>query len=417
MKLGIIIFFVFLLTLSLPKQAKSSIQSGLYTYNSFNIFDFNLFTEDFGKTGTAGWIFSDIISDGRIDDRDYRDLISKIGSNPSCETRGVWINNGAIRDSSLVHATYNDIVRSNLNAVFVISYTLNNNWGSASQANWEEFYNLLVRRGIKVYVVLNSHRRINGNESAIDYSLPSEWEAQAQWGLDFLNKYSELSGVQYDNLRYPATAPFQTSYIADLDHTVQRIHDKIKPVFPDKKLAFFDGQTDPVPRQANVPPPTWLSVWLANHPVNSYQFNGGQYFPEFNKYDRLGWILNGWMDIFFSGGYSTSVALWNRRTALWKEILDGENTKYLDNIYFGVPWRKTTADIVWPDGNRYPGAGTDQAAAVEMIKAARTSGMKGAVIFQYESSSFNAPLVNALTVDGPVNNLSAPYKNQADSCL
>jgi len=409
MKLGLVFFLFIALTFSRPRQVIAA----------SNIFDYSLLTADFSQTGNNGWSLADINSDGKIDILDFKSIIATLGadSSTSCETRGVWINNGAIGNSSTVRSTYNDIISSNLNTVFVISYALNNNFGPASQTNWEEFYNLLVSRGIKVYVVLNSHRRINGNESAIDYSLPSEWEAQGQWGLDFLRKYERLSGVQYDNLRYPATTTFKTSFISDLDNTVKSIHDKIKPAYPEKLLAFFDGQSDPVPNQASVPNPSWLNTWLENNPVNSYQFGGTQYYPEFNKYDRLGWILNGWMDIYFSGGYSTSVELWNRRTLLWKDLLSGVNSKYLENIYFGVPWMKTTTDIVWPDGRRYPGAGSDPAAAVAMIKAARSSGMKGVVIFQYENTSFNAPLIEALTIDRPVNNFSAPYKNPIASCL
>ena len=402
-----------------PVNVKAVLRGDLNSDYIVNIFDYNRFIGDYGKTGSLGWIPADIIQDGKVDFLDFKILASNFGLmvSPACETRGVWINNGAIRDSALVQATYNDIVKSNLNTVLVISYPLNNNWGPASQSNWEAFYTLLVRRGIKVYVVLNSHKRINGNEFAIDYSLPSEWEAQGQWGLDFIQKYKDLSGVQYDNLRYPVSTAFQTSFITDMDNTVKRIHDKIKPVFPDKLLAVYDGQTDPVARQPNVPEPSWLKTWLADHPANSYQFNGTQYYPEFNKYDRLGWILNGWMDIYFSGGYSTSVGLWNRRTALWKEILDGSNSRYLDNIYFGLPWMKLTPDIIWPDGTRYPGAGSDPRAAVEMINSSRRNGMSGVVIFQYENGASNTPLVNALTVDGQINNSSAPYKNPTDSCL
>lgn len=336
----------------------------------------------------------------------------------ACETRGVWLNPGAFATPAARARTLADISKSNLNTVFLMSHSLNGNWGAAEQSGFAAMYRALLERDITVYVWLNSFKRIEGDAARINYAQPEEWNAQAQWALDFITLYPRLSGVFFDNLRYPTGGTNVTNAERqDLKNTVQTIARQVKKAHPNKILAFYGSQVDPKLLNRTMAVPQWFQTWLAKNPQNPYLIGETQYRPDNLKYDHIGWLMDGSMDAFMPGDYSSSVDLWNRRLELWKKLLQGENRKLLGRIYFGLGWMREADEIAYPDETRYPGGGADAASAVAQIKAGRRAGLRGVVIFQYGKLEDDSALVNALSTPSAVNDFDAPFQKPAPSCL
>jgi hypothetical protein len=346
------------------------------------------------------------------------------GSTPArpvaaAEVRGVWLNAPAFDSERARADTLDKLQRANLNTIFLSAYPLNGNGGTSGgkvdRSSFDAFFEHTKQAGYRIHIWLDSLNRkgdfVKGGTSTVDYADPQEWAAHKQWCLDWLAAYPDLDGIHFDNLRASTTGgSIEQASITSIANTLKTAYQAVKDRYPDKLITAFVDNVDPKPLNPGDYIPPWFTEWLAAHPNNPYLFNGKQYRPSNLRTDPISWLKGGYIDAIMPGDYTPSLELWQRRVPSWQSFLGGN----LKGVWFGVAWMPVKDSIVYPDGKQYPGGGADPSAVVSQIKYARSQGMQGVVIFQFGKKSLaDDPLVTALSVDGPTNGKSAPFKNKA----
>lgn len=352
-----------------------------------------------------------------------------------CETRAVYINPGAFNTPKKRVTTLEEIKKANVNTVILASYTLKGNYGSlddqvdqsgnvitTKEQLFEDMYNPLLARGVKVHIWLDSMRRkypegqsdCTTPSCIVHYTRSSEWQAHADWCSDWITKYPSLTGVHFDNLHYQNPLGYidqaQASGIAS---TVRACKDAIRSLpleaASKKHVSVFSKNVDPKTLKANDYRPAWFQSWLAANPNNFFIYNNIQYRPDNLLYDSIGGLIKpGVVSGYVASDPTTSLNLWKIRLPRW-QLLIGIKFK---RLIHDISWAPSHGTIDYPDGKKYPNYGYNAQAAVKQIEYARGLGAKGFAIFQLgEPGVDDTPLLDALS------GLGGPFRSSAIACL
>jgi len=322
-----------------------------------------------------------------------------------CETRGVWLNPSAFKDKTTRKNTLERIKKANINTIFVLSPPVEENKGHSTPESFSALLNEAKNAGLSAHGWITGLYRVSGKLS--DFRDPSEQEAQKQWALDLLSTYPKLDGVHLDYIRFKDKGPIEEAKVNGVSKTVQKIYQAIKTTYPNKFLTAAVKPLNQACADWNseyIPP--WYQEWFSNNPNNRWSnctwCSDKRGVPGQFKFqqDAESWVLGNSIDHIIPMAYETNDSYWKGGITILKSFFSGKS----EAIYGGIGWY--TEDHFKDPGH-----------VVRKIKAARSEGIKGFVIFEFGKSDNDFQLINALTINSALNNNNAPYKNVVPSCL
>ncbi len=333
---------------------------------------------------------------------------------PPCEVRGTWLDPRAYQDPYTRATTLRLITQTHLNTLFILAPPVNGNNGWTDPAVFSETVAAAKAAGLSVHAWIQNMRRIS-DETTVDFRDPDERAAQVAWVLALLEAYPLLDGVHLDYIRYDAWDQVNKDGKMDaVSLTVADIYRALKARYPGKfltatsfvlKPGYVNFETEDVPR--------WYRTWFDAHPDNFYTDPYGEGFPTIPihmkfQQNPVGWIVSDTVDGVMPMQYTLSDTVWNREVDLWGSFLD----------FVGRDITPIYAGIGWVEAEGFPDWGYDAAGVVRKIKYGRAQGMRGFVIFEIGSPTHeDLTLLNALSVDGPLNEDDAPFAEAVPSCL
>jgi uncharacterized lipoprotein YddW (UPF0748 family) len=355
---------------------------------------------------------SNIISPENNSGNDEKSII-KLSS--TTEFRATWVHASSIASTKALRKEFiNDILNAGLNTIFVMTPKHKGNFGYGSYRSFYLFAREAKANGLSVHIWIPNGQRL-GRTIEIDFTKISEQDAQVDWirGLLKSGAGQFLAGVHLDYIRFAHSEDVNIAGKMDaVNNTVRKISEMIDSEFPDiiltaavfKELPNREERTnggDPVWKEDV---PQWYRDWFVANGNNSiYKDSRYVYVPMCFKYqqDPITWIKNNWVDAIIPMQYSTLDSKWEQTADYYASFANFVNAQ--EKLYMGLGWtRKTSANST---------KGYDPAGVVRKIKSGRSKGINGYAIFLLGKDYANDDdIIEALTIDSPVNNDDAPFK-------
>lgn len=345
--------------------------------------------------------------------------------NTLCETRATWLNPEAFDTSGSRQSTLQKLNEANFNTIFLAAYTLNGNYGNLDDKNgvpkeklFENMLDEAKNAGFSVHVWLDSMRRkypegqpeCDKPKCIVNYTDKKEQETHEKWCLDWLTKYPNLSGINFDNVRFQNPLDhIDKNRLDGLNDTLQACSTAVKKQFPGKYVTAFGGNVDPKLIKSDDFLPQWFKNWQNTHADDSvFFYNGNKYRPD--GLQPINWLKSGTIAAYAPGDFTTSLKLWQIRLPEWKSLLS--LPRLYRRLIFGLAWLPSKGTITYPDGSTYKEGGYNAKSIADQIEYTRSSTppANGFVVFQIGKKEANdAPLINTLK--------NGPFQQPAISCI
>lgn len=332
------------------------------------------------------------------------------------ELRGAWLANDTVDTAARRAEMLAKLKKGRFNTVFVAVPPLGGQYGTSDAAGFAAMVDEGKAAGLAVHAWFQNFKRL-GESTQADFTSAAERAAQRQWALDLLAAYPKLDGIQCDYIRYSTWEPCIAAKMQGVADTVKAIRDAVAPrpvtcaVFNAASISYRGWKPA---WEGDVPP--WYRDWYAAHPNNYYEQQaaapgnnpnwllGGSFFSY--QQDPTAWIKAGIADGCAAMQYTAVDATWQNEVQIWKSFLGAENAR----LYMGLGWMAATQ---W-----FADSAFDPAAMVRFIKYGRSQGVKGFVVFRLGQPGVDdAPLLDAISVDGPANGNAAPFTKDVPSTL
>lgn len=342
---------------------------------------------------------------------------------PAAELRGGWLSEDTIDTAERRAQHIAKFRRARLNTAFLQVAPFNGNYGLSDPAAFEAFLKDAKAEGLAVHAWMQNYKR-RGETTPADFTDPAEREAQKKWALDLLAAYPSLDGIHFDYIRTSTWEPCDGAKMQGIAETIRVTREAIRARYPRKFLTCAAFNAAAVSYrgwkptwQGDVPP--WYRDWYAADPSNYYVKKAEEpgadpnwlLGPSFYSYqqDPPAWLKAGFADAALTMQYTAVDATWQNEVQIWKGFLAHQGVS-LGGIYMGLGWKGPEP---WFEDSKF-----DPAAMVRFVKYGRSQGIRGFVIFRLGQPGVDdGPLLDALSVDGPANDSSAPFKSSAPSPL
>ncbi|MCP4221581.1 MAG: hypothetical protein GY765_43555 [bacterium] len=348
-----------------------------------------------------------------------------------CETRGTWIWASSIDSASKRTTVLQKIASCNLNTVLVSIPPLNGNFGHGAEDNFTAFISAAKNQGLSVHAWMeNAARRgskrvllkgrIRKQAVEIDFREETEQEAQVQWVMDIMARWSSnLDGVHLDYIRYLHSENINIGGKMDaVTATITKIHDNLASAYPGTRLTATCFREVPANEESYKDPPEWpqdvpqwFKDWYAANPGSIYHGPQTVAVPSFMRYqqDPITWIRNGIVDAVLPMQYTVYDDDWIRSADLMKSFNISVGNDPTD-VIMGLGWLPKP----FPTSQK----GFDAPGVARKIKYGRSIDLTGFCIFILANhSEDDTPLINILSTDSTDNDNDAPFEKTATTCL
>lgn len=338
-------------------------------------------------------------------------LFNEVKACNQIETRGVWLNDYAFNSAQRRVETLEKIESANLNTIFLIAPPIagNNGWSEA-----EDFVPMLsnaTAKGLSVHAWVANMYRVKGTRA--DFLLEEEREAQKDWALALLEKYTQLDGIHFDYIRYHDLETINASKMNAILETLLLAKNAIKNNYPEKYLTCAGFPLSGSIHQEDDEIPGWFIQWFNNSShdsVNRWKkegYNGeGVPLPFRVQQDPVTWLNQQALDFHISMEYTYSTSWWCGEVDIWNTF-PGNPT---NNLFMGLGWYSG----VWEE----EGLPLEDVAEeiVNKINYGREHNIQGFSIFELgEPGNNDSIIINALAgEDGPFKEAAIPIFQDTD---
>jgi hypothetical protein len=335
------------------------------------------------------------------------------------ELRGGWVAHDSIGTPADRASMIQKFRRAHLNTAFVAVPSIGGQYGTTDPAAFGAFVDDAKAAGLQVHAWFQNFKRL-GEATQADFTSAAEREAQKKWVLDLLAAYPKLDGVELDYIRTSTWEACSAAKLQGIDETIRLIREAL----PGRPLTAAVFNAASISYRGWKPAwegdvPQWYRDWYAANPSNYYvqeaakPGNNANWLlgPSFYSYqqDPPAWLKAGRLDAVASMQYTSVDATWQSEVSIWKSLLTHQGVGH-GRIYVGLGWMAATQ---WFSDSAF-----DPAAMVRFVKHGRAQGIGGFVIFRLGQPGVDdGPLLDALSVDGPLNGHDAPFKTDVASPL
>ncbi len=339
------------------------------------------------------------------------------------EMRGGWLSSDTFDTAAERTSMIAKFKAAHLNTMFATCPPLGGNTGESAPPDFAALLEEAKAAGLTVTAWFQNYKR-SGESAPADFASPAEREAQKRWVLDMLAAYPKLDGVHLDYIRYSTWEACIASKMDGIAQTIAGIRQALRSQHPGKPLSAAVFKAAAVTYRGWKPTwegdvPAWYRDWYASDADNYYvrqaalPGNNPNWLlgPSFFSYqqDPPAWLKAGILDAIISMQYTAVASTWQDEVGLWKSFLAWQGVP-ADKAYMGLGWMGPSP---WWEDSAF-----DPKAMVAFIKHGRSQGIKGFCIFRLGQPGVDdAPLINALSVDGPDNGNAAPFKTDVASPL